>query len=150
MKQGRWAAIPPPGSSAKQGVGTLAMVLLVSAISAFAWIGAPRMALASRSANESAAVADLRRIAAAQAEWTLPLELHELIAETPDLADWMIDGSGIARRRGYRVQMFVEGERWTACAWPETAGATGTYAFAIDERGRLWSMDNRSNPETTE
>ena len=132
-----------PGGS-RTGAGAVALLVVVAMLAVFAWVGVPRVIHARQLANEAEAIAELRRIAAAQQTLEQPVTLGELLESDAALQGWEIERSGHAVRAGYRISVHLKaGDDWTAFAWPTAAGTTGERAFAIDGSGRVFATSNR-------
>lgn len=147
----------PKGSNSiggpRTGAGAVALLVVVAMLAVFAWVGVPRVVQARLIANEADAIADLRRIAAAQQALEQPVALAELLASDSSLEAWEMESDGHVVRAGYRIAVHVEGgDDWSAFAWPIAAGTTGERAFAVDGSGRVFATSNRlatPEPEST-
>jgi Zn-dependent protease with chaperone function/type II secretory pathway pseudopilin PulG len=155
-------AIFVPRTGAGGGGGLASLLMVVAVIGIIAAIAIPSLLRARVSANEAAAIGDVRTVVSAEAAFASqarnygPLEclaspstpgcLSRHPATSPTFIDPAI--AGLAPKSGYE-RAFVPGEPWPTerspngvkafcySAFPITAGQTGVRSFAGDHTGRI-------------
>jgi Zn-dependent protease with chaperone function/type II secretory pathway pseudopilin PulG len=155
-------AIFIPRTGAGGGAGLVSLLLVVAVIGIIAAIAIPSLLRARISANESAAIGDVRSVVSAEAAFasqagsygsleclaspSTPGCLGGYPATSPTFIDQSI--GSLATKAGYE-RAFVPGEPWptkrspsgfrTFCysAFPMTVGQTGVRSFGADQTGRV-------------
>lgn len=148
---------------------TLIELLIVVAIIAILAAGAiPNLLRARMSANEAAAEAACRAIAAAQIDYNNNTSPHTYAESLSQLSTGFMAGGiafidpdlGGGIRNGYNFQLtggspilipgevYVSFHAWSAAAWPVVYGSTGTRSFYIDETGVIRGSDLGGIPGT--
>ena len=163
-------AIFIPRTGAGGGAGAVSLLLVVAIIGIIAAIAIPSLLRARVSANESAAIGDVRSLISAQAAFASVAGSYgtpECLASPsspgcivgyPATSPTFIDESigSLGPKTGYD-RAFVPGEAWpternpngfeTFCysAFPSVAGQTGVRSFGADHTGRICVDSDGSN-----
>jgi len=107
----------------------------------------PEQAVLVTAANETAAIARLRAVAAAEARYQVETggeygTLDQLIQKS------YVNDPSSGKLTGYKFDVQVRSGRFQATAVPEKFGVTGTRSFYVDETNVIHAANKNGSPAT--
>ncbi len=120
------------------GFTLIELMVVIAILAIIAAIMIPSLLQARINANETAAIATLRQIAAAETEYAKSHSgkfgtFAELTAGSKPLLPTAFAQESVVRS-GYHFELLLDKDNWSVYAWPTSRGETGFQAFRLSSQ----------------